>query len=420
MTVLEHFKTLCTIPRCSHEADAMLAYLEAKAREYGCDTRTDTAGNLLCSRPGATVTLQAHYDMVCIGRAPEVVPVEENGRMHAEDSTLGADNGMGMAIMLALMEEGAAVDALFTADEEVGLLGARALELPLKTPYLLNLDSEEYGEITVGCAGGVDLNVTLPLRTRMKEAWCYELVADGFPGGHSGVDIDRNIPNAVKELAARLYALEAEVVLFEGGERRNAIARRASALIAFDTPRRIDGAKALGRRECRVIENDVVRMLHGFAHGVREYDAKLGIVRTSVNLAEVATGEGMLNVKLSARSMNDGALRRIESETKAYFEAFGAAVESEGYYAPWEPEENAFVATVREAYESVLGAPVRIGAIHAGLECGILGQKRPGLRMASIGPTIRYPHSTRETVELATVAKVTEVVRRVIGAVRKD
>ena len=154
MTVVAHFKTLCGIPHCSGNTEAMRAFLMRSARAYGYEVSTDDAGNLLCSASDAEVTLQAHYDMVCIGRAPELSLYEEEGWLHATESTLGADNGMGMAMMLALMEEGVSVDCLFTADEEIGLMGVRALALPLKTAFLLNLDSEAFGEITIGCAGG--------------------------------------------------------------------------------------------------------------------------------------------------------------------------------------------------------------------------------------------------------------------------
>ena len=190
MTVLEHFKVLCGIPHCSGNTEAMLAHLKRQAAAFGYEAYTDAAGNLLCAHPEAVLTLQAHYDMVCIGDAPELVLEETEGWLHARNSTLGADNGMGMAMMLSLMEEGAAVDCLFTSDEEIGLVGARALALPLKTPALLNLDSEAFGEITIGCAGGVDLNVMLPLRRSAAERYCYETTAEGYPGGHSGVDID--------------------------------------------------------------------------------------------------------------------------------------------------------------------------------------------------------------------------------------
>ncbi|WP_345969162.1 M20/M25/M40 family metallo-hydrolase [Sulfurimonas sp. HSL1-6] len=416
MTVIEHFKTLCTIPHCSGETAQMLAYLGEKAEAYGYAVHTDPAGNLLCTHPEARVTLQAHYDMVCIGRAPALELYEEAGWLHAKESTLGADNGIGMAMMLALMEAGRPVDCLFTSDEETGLVGARDLGVPLKTPLLLNLDSEEFGEITVGCAGGVDLNVTLPLTRTARELYCYEAVAEGYPGGHSGVDIDKNIPNAIKELAAKLYDLGASVVSIEGGERRNAVPKRAIATVAFETE--VDDAmlRSLGKQQCEVIENPLLPMLHAFAHGVRAFDAGLGIVRTSINLAEIATTETALTIKLSARSMIEAELQRIASETTAYFEAFGAAVQSEGFYAPWEPEQEGFVEEVRAAYEAVSGGAVTIDAIHAGLECGIIKKHFPQMQMASVGPTITHPHSTRERVDLESVEQLFAVVERVIAA----
>ncbi len=394
----------------------MLEHLAAKAAEYGYEVQEDRAGNLLCRHPEAKVTLQAHYDMVCIGKAPEIALKEDAGQLKADASTLGADNGIGMAMMLALMETGKAVDCLFTADEEIGLIGARALELPLRTPYLLNLDSEEEGEIMIGCAGGVDLNVSLPLERSREIRYCYEVVTEGFPGGHSGVDIDKAIPNAIKELAVQLYDNHMELVSFKGGERRNAIAKAATAIAAASVPIEAEGFKSMGRMTVDVIGADLVRMLHGFAHGVRAYDTALGIVQTSINLAQVETMATYAQITLSARSMSTPGLRRIESETKAYFEAFGASVKSEGFYPPWEPEENSFVGRVKAVYETVYGKDAVLGAIHAGLECGILKEHAPQMQMASIGPTIRYPHSTREQVDLQSVDRVFEVVKRVVSA----
>ena len=420
MTVLEHFKALCAIPHCSGNTEQMLTFLSECSERYGYETRLDAAGNLLCTRPQSRITLQAHYDMVCIGKAPLLELHEQNGWLLADGSTLGADNGMGMAMMLTLMEAGADVDCLFTSDEEIGLVGARALSLPLKTPFLLNLDSEAYGEITIGCAGGVDLNVALPLRRKEKELYCYEAVAEGYPGGHSGVDIDKAIPNAIKELAARLDGYDAELVSLQGGERRNAIPKRAVATVGFEQPVEDVALKPLGKQACNVIENGIVKMLHGFAHGVRAYNTDVGIVQTSINLAQVETSAAALQIKLSARAMSTADLRRCESETKAYFEAFGATVQSEGFYAPWEPEETAFVQTVKAAYESVAGTGVTVGAIHAGLECGIIREVAPTMQMASVGPTIDYPHSTRECVDLDSVEKVFAVVKKVIDDCSKQ
>lgn len=416
MTLIEQFKTLCGIPHCSADSAQMKAYLVRESAASGYEVQTDDAGNILCTHPDANVTLQAHYDMVCIGRAPVIETEEKDEWLSADDATLGSDNGMGMAMMLCLMREGAAVDCLFTADEEVGLIGARALALPLKTPYLLNLDSEAYGEIMIGCAGGVDLNVSLPLRHFTAQRYCYEVSVEGLPGGHSGVDIDRGIPNAIKELCAALHEHDLRLVALKGGERRNAIAKKAVAVVASETPIECDDFHYIGHQKCRCIENGITAMLHGFAHGVRSYDTALGIVDTSINLAQAETMAKTLEIKLSARAMHEDALLRLESETRAYFESFEATVVSEGFYPPWEPEQNAFVALVRSAYERVSAAPVRIGAIHAGLECGIIKEHAPGMQMASVGPTILFPHSTRERVDVKSAEAVFDVVRAVIAS----
>ncbi len=413
MSVVSHFKALSQIPHCSFQAAAMKAYLLKMAGQYGYEVLSDEAGNILCRKQGAVITLQSHYDMVCIGKAPTLQLKEKEGWLYANDSTLGSDNGIGMAMMLSLMEEGAVVDALFTADEEVGLLGARALELPLDTPYLLNLDSEDEGIVTIGCAGGVDIIATLPMTMETRTLFCYEIESSGYPGGHSGVDIDKNIPNAIKELSAQLADLEkCFLVSFEGGERRNAIAKRSVAVIGFKEKQAIEGAKILGYQDVEVTQQNIISMLHAFAHGVRNFNSELHIVQTSINLAMVEQAEQMITIHLSARSMDIHELKRLESETVTYFESFGAMVETEGFYSPWEPEQSGFVKQVAVISEEVLGS-AEVGAIHAGLECGIIKEKFSQMQMVSIGPTIRYPHSTRECVDLASVERVFAVVKKI-------
>ena len=413
MSVISHFKALSQIPHCSSQADGMKAYLIEKAGEYGYEALDDRAGNILCRKNGAVITLQSHYDMVCIGKAPVLKFEERDGWLYAKDSTLGADNGIGMAMMLSLMEEGAVADMLFTADEEIGLLGARALALPLKTSFLLNLDSEDEGVVTIGCAGGVDIIVSLPIVSKSRVLFCYEIEKSGFAGGHSGVDIDKNIPNAIKELAALLDSFEDMFLIsFEGGERRNSIAKHAVAVVGFEQERTIAGAKPLGRRDVEAVEPGLVPMLHAFAHGVRSFNRKLNTVQTSINLAIVEQNEKEFRIHLSARSMDRDELLQLQKETIAYFENFGGSVKTEGFYAPWEPESGTFVKEVIRISHKVLGS-AEAGAIHAGLECGIIKEKFPHMEMASLGPTIRYPHSTRECVDLASVDRIFSVVKKI-------
>jgi len=416
MQVIEIFKILCGIAHCSGECEAMRSYLERYAQRCGYSVSHDAAGNILCTKKGAAITLQAHYDMVCIGEAPRLDVLEDEGWIYAGNSTLGADNGIGMAMMLALMEHGSVADFLFTADEEIGLLGARRLQVNLKTPFLLNLDSEEEGIVTIGCAGGVDMEARLPIVRKRKELYCYEVQISGLPGGHSGVDIDKGIPNAIKELAALLVSRK-DVVLADvhGGERRNAIAKHAMAVVASETPVNMEGAKELGRKSVDVIESSrsVIIMLDRFVHGVRAYDDALGIVRTSINLAQLASSKDEVVIRLSARSMETNLLEALERETTEYFSSYGCDVMSEGFYTPWSPEKTPFAQAVLEVTKKQFPDAV-FGAIHAGLECGIIKKHFPQMQMASIGPNILYPHSTREKVEIASVKAVYESVRTIV------
>lgn len=416
MQVIEIFKILCSIAHCSGECEAMRSYIEAYGQRCGYSVSRDAAGNILCTKEGASITLQAHYDMVCIGDAPHLDVVENAGWLHAADSTLGADNGMGMAMMLALMEQGSVVDLLFTADEEIGLVGARNLQVRLMTPFLLNLDSEEEGIVTIGCAGGVDIEARLPIVRERKELYCYEVQISGLPGGHSGVDIDKNIPNAIKVLAA-LLAPRKDLMLADihGGERRNAIAKHALAVVASENPVIIEGANELGRQTVEVIQNGdtLIMMLDRFVHGVRAHDDALDIVRTSINLAQVTSMEDEFVIHLSARSMEKALLEALERETIDYFSSYGFDVTSEGFYTPWRPEKTPFAQTVLEVTKRQF-PNAAFGAIHAGLECGIIKERFPQMQMASIGPNILYPHSTREKVEIASVQAVYESVRKIV------
>lgn len=415
MQVIEQFIALSRISRCSHQSDAMRDYLVREGERLGYTVDVDATGNVFCHKTQSALTLQAHYDMVCIGTAPEVNVYEEEGWLKAEQSTLGADNGIGMAMMLCLMREGAPVDALFTADEEVGLVGARALDVPLKNTPLLNLDSEAEGEVTIGCAGGVDLMVFKPVTFERRERYCYRVDISGLPGGHSGVDIHKAIPNAIKALVAMLESASVQLAELSGGERRNSIPKHARAVVASETELQLEGFEPLGRKPVFVCaESDVIiAMLHNFVHGVRRFDAQLDIVHSSINLALVSLGEEGLHVQLSARSMEAASLKALEAETTVYFERSGCEVASEGYYAPWTPEPNEFAKRVLAASRNHFPSAA-FSAIHAGLECGVIRERYPNIDMASIGPNIVAPHSTAESVEIASVVRVYDVVKTIV------
>ena len=420
-SVIKHFKKLCEIPHCSYEAETMKAYLVAICREYGYMVSVDATGNILAKKEGAKVTLQVHYDMVCIGVEFPLKLQESEGWLSADDSTLGADNGMGMAMMLSLMEEGLVVDCLFTAEEEVGLIGARGLDLDLSTPFLLNLDSEEEGVVTIGCAGGVDIIANKRLERQKKKLHLYEYHISGLAGGHSGVDIDKDIPNAISLLFKKLCDTESYIVEVNGGERRNSIPKKADIVFGLEKEEPIDGAVYIGLQKAAVMGNSctIIKMLADFDSGVRALNSELDIVETSINLALIESSDDVLRVQLSGRAMARESLVSLEKETSLYFEKGGFDVATEGFYSPWKPEKNSFSDLVLDETKKLF-KDAEYGAIHAGLECGIVKEKYPNMLMASIGPNIMYPHSNREKVELASVERVFESLQNIVRGINEN
>ncbi len=418
--VIKHFKKLCTTPHCSYEAELMKEYLVTICTDYGYEVMVDEVGNILAKHKKAKVTLQAHYDMVCIGSEFPLQLQESEGWLSAYDSTLGADNGIGMAMMLTLMQEGTAVDCLFTSEEEVGLIGARGLDLDLSTPYLLNLDSEEEGIVTIGCAGGVDIIATKKLERQKKKLHLYSYQVSGLAGGHSGVDIDKDIPNAISLLFKKLSNTKSFIVEVNGGERRNSIPKKADIVFGLESETLIDGAVSLGLQETEVMGDScsIIAMLAGFESGVRDFNRELNIVETSINLALIESSDEVLRVQLSGRSMDREALVALEKETSSYFTKEGFDVETEGFYSPWKPEKNSFSDLVLDETKKLF-ENASYGAIHAGLECGIIKEKYPDMLMASIGPNILYPHSNREKVELASVERVFKSLKNIVRGINE-
>jgi dipeptidase D len=404
MQVIDIFKELCEIPHCSFHTEAMALHVKHEAQSNGYEVSIDAANNILCTTEGAVITLQAHYDMVCIGNAPMVEPYEKEGWLYAKESSLGADNGIAIAMMIALMREKAKVDFLFTADEEVGLIGARTLHVKLKTPYMLNLDSEEEATVTVGCAGGVDITARLPISYSFAEVATTSLHVKDLPGGHSGIDIDKNIPNAIKELLKTIESTQ--LCSISGGERRNSIAKSAKAEIVT-----AHGEK----KRCQVINESVqiLTLLRFAPHGVIKRCEDDSIM-SSVNLATVGIENDELVIHLSARAMKKHELEILRENIIFYFRSHGCKVSDEGWYSPWEAESNEWSEKVASVIAEDCGA-VRVETIHAGLECGVIKEQFPDIKMASIGPNIEAPHSIRERVEIASVARVYESVKRIIA-----
>ena len=419
--ILEHFETITKIPHCSREVGALREFLARFGLERGYEVLEDAVGNLLMRRGEPRLCLQAHYDMVCVGRAPEIETVEIGGWLQAKESSLGADNGMAVAMMMALMEEGKELEFLLTADEEIGLIGAKALAFDLKSDYLLNLDTEEAGEVYIGCAGGVDLIARKRCETVADNRPLWRVHLAGLPGGHSGVDIDKEIPNAIKELAAYLLEREgAALVSFRGGERRNSIPAAAEALVRYEgewpEAEHLSVEPAEDRGEGVLADSEaLLGFLSTTPHGVVEPNGELGIPETSLNLAMVDLSEGNCRIDYSLRAMSDEELEALTVRTETLLGRHGFATRREDRYPAWKPEINDFTRLVQEKLEEEFGHS-ELKAIHAGLECGILSEKYPAIKMASIGPTIESPHSTRERVELASVGRTFRALKKIVTA----
>jgi dipeptidase D len=419
--ILTHFKTIASIPHCSRDAGELREYLVQFGREAGYEVQEDTAGNLLMRRGKPGLCLQGHYDMVCVGRAPEIELVEREGWLEARGSSLGADNGMAIAMMMVLMEEGAELEFLLTADEEVGLVGAKSLAFELQSPYLLNLDTEEAGEVYIGCAGGVDLVARRNCERLSNNRPAWRVRLSGLPGGHSGVDIDKGIPNAIKELAQALAEdEELGLVSFVGGERRNSIPVHAEAVVrsakrpepgdAFDFT-----VEAVEEAEGGVFSDSetLLRLLATAPHGVVSRNEELKIPQESLNLAQVEFSTTGCRIDYSLRAMSDEDLQSLADRTGTLLRRYGFEVSREDAYPAWKPEVNEFTLRVAEFLKEEFGHS-EMKAIHAGLECGILSQKYPQIKMASIGPTIENPHSTRERVDLDSVERTFRALRRIV------
>ena len=460
-TVLSFFKEITQIPRESGHEELIIAYLQKFAADRNLECRTDEAGNVLIVKEAApghegvpTIVLQSHSDMVCeknegvehdFAKDP-IKYVIENGWMIAPDTTLGADCGIGVAAQLALLDSDlplGKIECLFTTAEETGLDGAMALQPGFfEGKVLLNLDSEDEGEIFVGCAGGIDTTVEFHYtEEEVCEDFCYEeiFVKDAM-GGHSGDDINKGRANAVKLLGGFLFScrdLDWQLVTINGGNKRNAIAREAKALIAAEQDTldiinerleayaadvaeeygAIETALNLGYNEVEpegvkaIDEMTAWNLIAGIAaapHGVLAMSQTMeNFVETSTNLASVKMIEpGLIRIGSSQRSCIASARHSAARLMEACFEMAGGIVKHEGEYPGWAPAAES---PVRDAcvasYKKLFGVEPKVKAIHAGLECGLFTEKFPGLDMISFGPTLRGVHAPGERLDLASLDK---------------
>ena len=421
-SIINHFQTLTQIPHCSKISDRLLEFLVTFAKNRSYTVEVDEVKNILISKGTPTLCLQAHYDMVCMGKAPVLETYVEDGWMKAKDASLGADNGMAIAMMMQLMDEGEELEFLLTADEEIGLIGANEVAFELKSKYMLNLDSEDEAEVYIGCAGGVDITAKKQDTYVDGIGTCYEVAVKGLVGGHSGVDIDKGIPSAIKVLGEYLHCNDVtQLASMYAGERRNSIPANAVAIVRSEA--RLENTdlvkvRVLNETPKVLSEGEKnIEMIHAFKHGVHAQNEEFGIPDVSINLAIITADEkGGLLVETSARAMAADKLENLSIETLNFFKSYGCEVQLEDKYPAWKPDISDFTKLVSEEMKEVFGK-TKMMAIHAGLECGVIAEKYPAMKFASIGPTIRYPHSTREMVDLASVERTFEVLEKIIKSV---
>lgn len=454
--VFRFFEELSRIPRESGHTDAVSAWVEDFARARGLRCRRDELGNVVIwkdASPGyeghPAVILQGHTDMVCV-QSPgtdhdfekdPLTLVLDGDWLRAENTTLGGDDGAAVAMMLALLDDDAIpyppIEAVFTVDEEIGLLGAAGLDCSdLEGRMLINLDSEDEGVLTVGCAGGArcDLTLALPLRPASGKLCTLELT--GLPGGHSGAEIHKNIPNANRVLAQCLQALpDARLVSLCGGEQDNAIPDRARAVFVLpedqteNAPEKFHELKsgavcsftwashapadALSPEDTR----KAVGLILSAPNGVQAMEPDLpGQVRTSLNLGILRLEEGRLRLTWSVRSSAGAEKEKLIGALKALADGCGGTFSRRGDYPAWEyrPASRLRDVMVRVYRERTGKEPV-VETIHAGLECGLLAQKLPGLDAVSIGPDMRDIHSPRERLSIPSVRRTWEYLLAVLA-----
>lgn len=472
--VWEIFDEINKVPRPSKKEEKIIAYLEEFARKHSLRYKKDATGNVVMYKDATpsmegrpTVVLQSHMDMVCEKNSDvefdfmkDAIRTRiEDGWVKAEGTTLGADDGIGMATALAVMIsddiEHPALEALFTVDEETGLTGAFGLGRDMLTgKYLINLDSEDEGEIFIGCAGGVDTVATFTYDAEPAPrgmAWLRAEIS-GLKGGHSGDNINDGLANSNKLLARLLLSgndrIGVRIGRFDGGNLRNAIPREAYAVFGVPAGRReemLEIARRLAANFAEeykytdpgvkleikdaeapdmVIDEGTQRMLllalQSVANGVLAMSRSMpGLVETSTNLASVKfVGANTIVVTSSQRSSVESAKVDAASTVGATFRLAGARVEHSEGYPGWTPDPSGRLLKLsEEAYEKLFGKQPKVKAIHAGLECGLFLEKYPELEMISVGPTLRGVHSPDERLEIATVDKFWKLLLEILRTV---
>jgi dipeptidase D len=470
-----YFEEICKYPRASKKEDKIAAYLVSFGKSHGLETITDDAGNVLIRKPATkgkenlkTVILQSHMDMVCEKNSDTVhdfdkdpiQPYISQEWVNAKGTTLGADDGIGMAAQLALLDskdiEHGPIECLFTVDEETGLSGAKALKPGfLKGKILLNLDSEDEGQLYIGCAGGKD---TLATFTYKKEkvsnnSVAYKIMVSCLKGGHSGDDINKGRANSNKILNRILWNCRQFGMLLsqiDGGNLRNAIPREAFAVITIPESSKnnllsfVTGFEKTVRNEYKATEPDLkisceptklpefiidsqtvdnlLNALYACPHGIIAMSAEMiGLVETSTNLATIKmVDDNLIKVGTSQRSSVVSAKQDITDMVASVFLLANARIQHGEGYPGWQPNLNSEILKItKTSYKNLFNIEPKVLSIHAGLECGLIGEKYPEMDMISFGPTLRGVHSPDEQLHIESVKKFWDLIIEVLKNIPK-
>ncbi|HBN5338980.1 TPA: cytosol nonspecific dipeptidase [Enterobacter cloacae] len=467
------FAKICSIPHPSYHEEQLAEHIMGWAKEKGLHAERDQVGNILIRKPATAgmenrkpVVLQAHLDMVPQKNNDTVhdftkdpiQPYIDGDWVKARGTTLGADNGIGMASALAVLADDSVqhgpLEVLLTMTEEAGMDGAFGLQANwLQADILINTDSEEEGEIYMGCAGGIDFISTLPLSREAVPAGfqTFKLTLKGLKGGHSGGDIHLGLGNANKLLARFLAGHAAELDLrlvdFNGGTLRNAIPREAFATVAVPAAK-ADELKKLSSVYLDILKNELstkeknltvvlesvstdkaaltsqsrdtfIQLLNATPNGViRNSDVAKGVVETSLNVGVVTMGDDSAEIICLIRSLIDTGKEYVVSMLESLGTLAGAKTSAKGSYPGWQPDASSPVmALVRETYQRLFNSTPNIQVIHAGLECGLFKKPYPNMDMVSIGPTITGPHSPDEQVHIESVGHYWTLLTELLKAI---
>lgn len=474
--VWQYFYEITQIPRPSKNEDKIIAYLENFAKSKNLEYKKDRVNNIVIRKPASKggenkpmVALQCHVDMVCEKNndvdkdflKDPIEPYIDGEWVKAKGTTLGADDGIGVAMQLAILDsdiEGIGpIECLFTVDEETGLTGANGLEKDMiRSKYLINLDSEDEGQIFIGCAGGKNTLGFLPIKYQsVQEKNSVEIFVSGLQGGHSGDDIEKKRGNAIKLLTRIVYDLlnsneTIQLVNIEGGNLHNAIPREATAVLCYDNEDDYNKIKNIVidyqnifKTELKISDPGVkititkkditnkwldremafrlIRLIYVLPHGVFAWSQDIpDFVETSTNLASIKKQDEHYIITTSQRSSLESAKENICNKVKSAFELAQANVKVNDGYPGWTPNpESYLLKLVAEETEKVLNKKPVIRAIHAGLECGLFSEKFPGLEMVSIGPEMKGVHSPDERLLIPSVKRTFDILINVLKKIDK-